>query len=159
MSTGKAVVERPPDPKDTKDGEYIPQRTVEQQEKAENSRAIEDRANNEMSNRTRSQSRRDRRKRIRGQQEEGKYMKTNSLEALEEADANGEMLAMQPFDRIGPDSTSMNGPVTNARALRGEIPVRGTNGQQPYYLDPKETGEDNAVSCSIVVDGNVDGFC
>lgn len=40
---------------------------------------------------------------------------------------------MQPFERIGPDSTSMDGPVTKARADRGEIPVRGTNPNQPYY--------------------------
>ena len=64
-------------------------------------------------------------------------MKTASLEALEEADANGELAAMGPFERIGPDSTSMDGPVTMARARRGEIPVRGSNGQQPYYMTPE----------------------
>lgn len=32
--------------------------------------------------------------------------------------------AMQPFEYIGPDSTSMDGPVTYARATRGEIPMR-----------------------------------
>lgn len=68
-------------------------------------------------------------------------MKTNSLPALEEADANGEMQAMQPFERIGPDSTSMDGPVTLARAKRGEIPVRGSNPKQPYYMTPEpQTG-------------------
>jgi len=60
-------------------------------------------------------------------------MHTNKLEALEEADANGENKAMGPFERIGPDSTSMDGPVTMARAERGEIPMRGTNPGQPYY--------------------------
>jgi hypothetical protein len=62
-------------------------------------------------------------------------MKTNSLEALEEADANGELNSMQAFERIGPDSTSMDGPITKARAERGEIPMRGTNPNQPYQVD------------------------
>ena len=31
---------------------------------------------------------------------------------------------MQPFEHIGPDSTSMDGPVTYARAQRGEVPMR-----------------------------------
>lgn len=88
------------------------------------------------SNRSRSQSRRARRKRIQEQQRDGKYMHTNSLEALEEADANGELQEMQPFERIGPDSTSMDGPVTKARADRGEIPMRGSNPNQPYYKKP-----------------------
>lgn len=65
-------------------------------------------------------------------------MKTNSLEALEEADANGDMAQMRPFERIGPDSTSMDGPVTMARAMRGEIPVRGSNPNQPYYMTPQQ---------------------
>lgn len=38
--------------------------------------------------------------------------------------------AMQPFNRIGPDSTSMDGPVTHARAQRGEIPKRPGNPSQ-----------------------------
>ena len=139
------LTEQPPAYDAYKDGEPIPQRTVEQQQKAENYRALEARENNEVSNRSRSQSRRDRRKRIRQQQDDGKFMKTNSLEALEEADANGEMLAMQPFERIGPDSTSMDGPVTHARAMRGEIPVRGTNGKEPYYIKPEDR-EDDSVS-------------
>jgi len=63
-------------------------------------------------------------------------MHTNSLEALEEADANGQLHEMQPFERIGPDSTSMDGPVTAARAERGEIPMRGSNPNQPYYKQP-----------------------
>ena len=32
---------------------------------------------------------------------------------------------MQPFERIKPPSQSMTGPVTYARAMRGEIPMRG----------------------------------
>lgn len=70
--------------------------------------------------------------------DEGKYMKTNSLEALEEADAAGELQSMQTFERIGPDSTSMDGPVTMARAERGEIPVRGTDPNQSYYMQPSK---------------------
>jgi len=61
-------------------------------------------------------------------------MKTASLEALEEADANGELDQMGMFERIGPDSTSMDGPVTKARAMRGEIPMRGTDPNQPYRM-------------------------
>lgn len=147
-SKSEQLTEQPPAYDAYKDGEPIPQRTVEQQHKAENYRAQVARENNEVSNRSRSQSRRDRRKRIRQQQEDGKFMKTNSLEALEEADANGEMLAMQPFERIGPDSTSMDGPVTHARAMRGEIPVRGTNAKEPYYIQPEDR-EDNSVSVYV----------
>jgi len=88
--------------------------------------------------RSRSSSRRDRRRRIQKGIEDGKYMKTASLEALEEADANGELNSMQAFERIGPDSTSMDGPVTKARALRGEIPMRGTDPNQPYRMEQKE---------------------
>lgn len=69
-------------------------------------------------------------------------MHTNSLPALEEADANGELKEMAPFERIGPDSTSMDGPVTMARAMRGEIPMRGTAPKQPYYND-MEGGKSN----------------
>jgi hypothetical protein len=32
---------------------------------------------------------------------------------------------MQPFERIKPPSQSMDGPITYARAQRGEIPMRG----------------------------------
>lgn len=65
-------------------------------------------------------------------------MKTASLEALEEADANGELDRMRTFERIGPDSTSMDGPVTKARAMRGEIPMRGTDPNQPYRVEKQE---------------------
>ncbi|KAG8531124.1 uncharacterized protein KY384_004481 [Bacidia gigantensis] len=43
----------------------------------------------------------------------------------EEAEATAG--AMQPFEHIGPDSTSMDGPVTYSRAQRGEIPMREGN--------------------------------
>lgn len=112
-------------------------RTVEQQQKADLALKQEKREKGEQSNRSRSASRRDRRKRIREAQRDGKYMMTNSLEALEEADANDSLKAMQPFERIGPDSTSMDGPVTMARAMRGEIPMRGSDPNQPYYMPQK----------------------
>ena len=92
----------------------------------------------QVANRSRSASRRDRRKRIRSNLEEGKYLKTAPLEALQEADDTGELTSMQPFERIMPDSTSMDGPVTMARAERGEIPVRGSNPDQPYYMPRKQ---------------------
>ncbi|KAI6793220.1 hypothetical protein KC350_g17432, partial [Hortaea werneckii] len=120
------------------DPEPVKQRTVEQQKKQDNIVAQNKRLNGEESNRSRSQSRRARRKRIEKMQDDGKFMKTNSLPALEEADANQELQAMGPFERIGPDSTSMDGPVTMARAERGEIPVRGTHPGQPYYMKPKQ---------------------
>lgn len=68
-------------------------------------------------------------------------MKTSSLEALEEADASGELAQMQTFERIGPDSTSMDGPVTMARAQRGEIPLRGSDPNQPKYAPQPEKGD------------------
>ena len=37
---------------------------------------------------------------------------------------------MQPFEWIGPDETSMDGPVTYAKAQRGEIPKRPGNPNQ-----------------------------
>ena len=44
---------------------------------------------------------------------------------------------MQKFERIGPDSTSMDGPVTYARAQRGEIPMRDGNPNQELKTGPK----------------------
>ncbi|TKA44188.1 hypothetical protein B0A54_04955 [Friedmanniomyces endolithicus] len=126
MAEGRAVIEQPDIPTDAhtplEDGQPTQQRTVTQQKKQENYLATERRAAGQESNRSRSTSRRDRRKRIQKGIQDGKYMKTASLEALEEADANGELAAMGPFERIWPDSTSMDGPVTMARARRGEIP-------------------------------------
>ena len=110
-------------------------------------------------NRSRSSSRRDRRKRIQSGMTDGRFMHTNKLEALEEADANGELKAMRPFERIGPDSTSMDGPVTMARAERGEIPLRGTNPAQPYYKKPQErekTELDEADGMKLSLEANLD---
>lgn len=114
----------------------VQERTTMQQEKALNAKKQAKREAGLQSARSRSASRRARRQRIQKGMEEGKYMKTTSLEALEEADANGELNQMQFFERIGPDSTSMDGPVTKARALRGEIPMRGTDPNQPYRMEP-----------------------
>ncbi|CAK4034268.1 Hypothetical predicted protein [Lecanosticta acicola] len=120
------------------------QRTVQQQEKQDKLIKQERREAGIDTARSRSASRRDRRKRIRRDIQDGKYMHTAPLEAVEEADANQDLHAMGPFERIGPDSTSMDGPVTMARAMRGEIPVRGSNPNQPYYLKPEEQ-EDSAL--------------
>ena len=145
--SSKDIVEEPAPlpPTLNEDGEPIKQRTVEQQKKSDNALAQYRREQGQESNRSRSSSRRDRRKRIREQQRDGKFMHTNSLEALEDADANGELHSKQMFERIGPDSTSMDGPVTHARAMRGEIPVRGSNPGQPYYI-PQEEKKGSSVS-------------
>lgn len=114
------------------------ERTSMQQEKALNAKKQQKRETGLQTAKSRSRSRRDRRRKIQQGIEDGKYMKTSSLEALEEADANGELDQMQMFERIGPDSTSMDGPVTKARAMRGEIPMRGTDPNQPYRMEPQE---------------------
>lgn len=144
MSTSQELTERPAPlpPATNEDGEPIKQRTVQQQQKSDNALAQHRRETGQESNRSRSSSRRDRRKRIQQKMRDGEFMHTNSLEALEEADANGELMAMHPFERIGPDSTSMDGPVTHARAMRGEIPVRGSNPNQPYYITPEDKGNE-----------------
>lgn len=93
--------------------------------------------------RSRSASRRARRQKLQGQPSEGKQGNMPSVpETEEESPAPG---AMQPFEHIGPDSTSMDGPVTYARAQRGEIPLReGDPSQalatgQPKGADPGDT--------------------
>jgi hypothetical protein len=118
-------------------------RTVQQQQKYENYLKQKARDEGLQSNRSRSASRRARRKRIQQAIDDGKYMKTTSLEALEEADANGTLNQMGMFERIGPDSTSMDGPVTHARAMRGEIPMRGTDPNQPYMMQPQQKNKDD----------------
>jgi len=85
-------------------------------------------------------------------------MKTSSLEALEEADASGELNQMQMFERIGPDSTSMDGPVTKARAMRGEIPMRGTDPNQPYKMEPQKNDSSlkDADGLKLTLEANLD---
>lgn len=122
------------------------QRTTTQQKKQDNQIAMQRREEGMQTNRSRSSSRRDRRKRIEKGMRDGKYMHTGSLEALEEADASMELMAQQPFERIGPDSTSMDGPVTMARAMRGEIPVRGSDPRQPTYMPKKSMGADSNLA-------------
>ncbi|KAF4543001.1 Integral membrane protein [Lasiodiplodia theobromae] len=134
-------------------------RTVQQQEKMTNAMKQYKRETGQQSARSRSASRRARRQRIQKAMDEGKYMKTNSLEALEEADANGELQEMQMFERIGPDSTSMDGPVTRARAMRGEIPMRGTNPNQPYRMPPQEkkgSALDDTDGLKLKLEANLD---
>ena len=116
------------------------QRTTTQQKKQDNLIAQQRREEGVQTNRSRSTSRRDRRKRLQKGMTDGKHMMTSSLEALEEADASMELMSQQPFERIGPDSTSMDGPVTMARAMRGEIPVRGSDPRQPTYMPKKGMG-------------------
>jgi len=131
---------------DYEDGKPKEQRTFERQAKSDALVKQKKREEGEQTNRSRSASRRARRNRIQQGMKDGKYMMTTSLEALEEADANGELSMMGPFERIGPDSTSMDGPVTYARAMRGEIPVRGSNPNQPYYMPKKEFGKETGKS-------------
>lgn len=47
---------------------------------------------------------------------------------------------MQPFEHIGPPETSMDGPVTLARAQRGEIPMRDGNPNQQLKTGPQGGG-------------------
>jgi hypothetical protein len=135
-------------------------RTYQQQEKYENALKQQKLESGQQSNRSRSASRRARRQRIQKALEEGKYMKTTSLEALEEADANGELQSMQTFERIGPDSTSMDGPVTKARAMRGEIPMRGTDPNQPYMMPYKPMGDGSKLNdtegLKLTLEANLD---
>lgn len=141
------------------DGSLTEQRTKEQQQKQESKTKLQRREAGLEGNHSRSTSRRDRRSRTRKAMNDGKHMKTGSLAALEEADARGETMAMQPFDRIGPDSTSMDGPVTHARAMRGEIPVRGSDPRQPYYMPQKqEKGSDlkNTDGLKLTLEANLE---
>ncbi|EKG11331.1 hypothetical protein MPH_11563 [Macrophomina phaseolina MS6] len=117
--------------------EPLEQETTQQQ-KTEHAMKPAEGDTNKQSERSRSASRRERRRRIQKALDEGKYMKTSNFEALVEADARGELQGMRPFERIGPDSTSMDGPVTYARAMRGEIPMRGAISNQAYRIDSQE---------------------
>jgi hypothetical protein len=125
-----------------KDDDYESQpheRSTMAQEKAVNKLKQDKREQGLQSARSRSSSRRARRQRLEKDQRDGKYMHTVSLEVLEEADANGDLQKMGMFERIGPDSTSMDGPVTHARAMRGEIPMRGTNPNEPKWANPEKS--------------------
>jgi hypothetical protein len=110
------------------------------QKKPENMTAMQHREEGAQANPSRSSSRR-RRKRVQESLQHGKHMHTSSLEGIEETDSSTEAKSQRPFERIGPDSTSMDGPVTHARVMRGEIPLRGGDPEKPEYVpdDKKQT--------------------
>ena len=72
--------------------------------------------------------------------------KTTALaqKALDEMppDQQVEAMGMQAFEWIGSDETSMNGPVTYAKAQRGEIAPRRGNPNQSLKTGPGEQGGD-----------------
>lgn len=98
--------------------------------------------------RSRSQSRRSRRRKQQAMSQAQTSQK-QQLPALDEeetvASSQANTGAMQPFDYIGPDETSMNGPVTKARADRGEIPRRPGNPNQELKTGPKGGNEDSKM--------------
>jgi hypothetical protein len=66
---------------------------------------------------------------------------------------------MQPFEWIGPDETSMNGPVTYARAMRGEIPMRhGDPNQRLKTAEPRQqqSALDEQDGLKLKLDLNLD---
>lgn len=100
--------------------------------------------------RSRSQSRRSRRRKQQSQsrsQAQAQSQQNQQLPSLQEEEqqqqqqasssSQAEAGAMQPFEHIGPPETSMDGPVTFARAQRGEIPVRGGNPNQQLKTGPQ----------------------
>ncbi len=62
------------------------------------------------------------------------------MPALEESQAEDAGKEMQAFDRIGGPETSMNGPITKARADRGEIPQRRGEPMPEGGMQTKEQG-------------------
>lgn len=106
--------------------------------------------------RSRSQSRRARRRKTNQQQSsQAQAQSKQSLPAVDEesqqqqqqeasSSANAED-SMQPFEFIGPDSTSMDGPVTYARAQRGEIPKRPGNPNQQLKTGPQGGKEESKM--------------
>ncbi|KAF1808575.1 hypothetical protein P152DRAFT_462434 [Eremomyces bilateralis CBS 781.70] len=143
---------------DQRDPNKPSERTTMQQQKAENALAQERRESGQQSARSRSASRRARRQRLQKAIDDGRYMKTTPLDALEEADASGELNQMQDFERIGPASTSMDGPVSKARAMRGEIPMRGTDPNQATQEEQKGKGGglEDADGLKLRLDVNLD---
>lgn len=99
--------------------------------------------------RSRSQSRRSRRRKQQSQsqsQAQAQSQQNQQLPSLQEEEqqqqqatssSQAEAGAMQPFEHIGPPETSMDGPVTLARAQRGEIPMRGGNPNQQLKTGPQ----------------------
>ena len=68
-----------------------------------------------------------------------------SAQAGSQATAQQQENTMQPFEWIGPDETSMDGPVTYARAQRGEIPMREGNPNQRLKTAEKGGGESDMM--------------
>ncbi|MCJ1423278.1 hypothetical protein MMC29_001160 [Sticta canariensis] len=101
--------------------------------------------------RSRSQSRRSRRRKQQSQQSssQAEAKSKQSLPPLQEenqvAESQASAGAMQPFEHIGPDSTSMDGPVTLARAQRGEIPMRDGNPNQELKTGPQGGKEESKM--------------
>lgn len=59
----------------------------------------------------------------------------------------------QPFERIKPPSQSMDGPVTYARMLRGEIPWRGAPPSQPLETAQPIDSKDSSGKDPMDQDG------
>ncbi len=59
----------------------------------------------------------------------------------------------QPFERIKPPSQSMDGPVTYARMLRGEIPWRGAPPTQPLETAQPIDSKDSSGKDPMDQDG------
>jgi hypothetical protein len=59
----------------------------------------------------------------------------------------------QPFERIKPPSQSMDGPVTYARMLRGEIPWRGAPPTQPLETAQPMDSKDSSGKDPMDQDG------
>ncbi|KAI4169990.1 MAG: hypothetical protein LQ348_007195 [Seirophora lacunosa] len=93
--------------------------------------------------RSRSQSRRARRRKQQGQQKQQQQQK-QQMPSVEEQEEEAQAGAMQPFNHIGPDENSMDGPVTYARAQRGEIPKRPGNPNQELNTGPKGGGDEGS---------------
>jgi hypothetical protein len=128
-------------------------------------------ADTEARSRSRSQSRRARRKK-QGQNKQ-KQQKMQSVPEDQEASAQSsaqtpqaqsqgqasaqqepptvEETGMQPFEWIGPDETSMDGPVSYAKAQRGEIPARPGNPQQSLATGKK--GDEGGEKSILDYDG------
>lgn len=136
------------------DTEEQPQ-TKQRRPQAQRSDSDQEDGNNRSS---RSQSRRARRKKA--SQQNGKRMAPVEEQQEPQAQQNGAQAQaaakspngeagseswapMQPFEWIGPDETSMNGPVTYARAMRGEIPMRPGKPNQQLATGPDGKGQDS----------------
>ncbi|EQL28264.1 hypothetical protein RJZ56_006034 [Blastomyces dermatitidis] len=74
---------------------------------------------------------------------------------MKTASAQSEDKAMQPLERIGPPETSMDGPVTYARAQRGEIPMRDGNPNQKLNTAEKHQ-EDEQDGLKLKLELNLD---